>query len=251
MAKGEYTESLWDLIRQEYQAGASVNALSKKHGPSRPSIDYRARTQGWYRDPLMQEAIAATAAATLKSKNKKDTVKRAGLLFAAHSAEAFAGDYAADKASPVERIARDRVQLIEDHQTAWDDIYQLREDAKRLLRGEPTRVLVQPKNIYAEDGTTILERAELLTLTKRVSLAAKLIAIFEADARAMMTAQEGERRAYGFDYKTQLEDTSIDQNALRRRRELAGNVIELVKQLKGQSSEPPAEHPPTIESDVA
>lgn len=251
MPKGEYSEETWEQIRQDYEAGISTNALSKKYGPARPSIDYRARTQGWSRDPLLQEAVARTAAAAAKAKGNDRPVKRAGLLFSADPLEPSARAAGADK---VERIARDRLQLVEDHQDSWVGIDEIYEDAMRLLRGEPTRVLVRPQTIYAEDGTTILEKAEVLTLTKRVNLAFKLIALYEGASRGLMTKQEGERRAFGFDYKTQVIDASADEEGRRRRRELADSVVAMVEQAKKmaqQGSSAPPEAPPTVAPEVS
>lgn len=51
-----------------------------------------------------------------------------------------------------------------------------------------------------------------------------------------MTAQEGERRAYGVCYKQQQEAGPEDEAALQRRRELARSVIDTIKHLKEQES---------------
>jgi hypothetical protein len=77
-------------------------------------------------------------------------------------------------------------------------------------------------------------------------------AMFDADARALMLAQEGERRAWGFDYKTQQE--------LWRRNQLIDSIRELGSKLshiqstqgtvQTASLRPPSQ-PPTIDGEVA
>jgi hypothetical protein len=47
-----------------------------------------------------------------------------------------------------------------------------------------------------------------------------------------MIAQEGERRAYGLDYKQQQATQVVDDVQARRRQELMGSVVDLVSKLK-------------------
>ncbi len=119
-------------------------------------------------------------------------------------------------------VACDRAALILQHQGQWSDIYELRQDAFRMLRGEPMR-FVSNRDVLDENGD-IIEKAETLSLTKRIMLAHKLMAIFEADACSMMTAQEGERRAWGFDYRTQQDGNTVIEHELHRRNELIDKI---------------------------
>ena len=48
-------------------------------------------------------------------------------------------------------------------------------------------------------------------MTERLSLSAQLHTMFRTDASALMTAQEGERRAYGVSYKQQQEAGPKDE----------------------------------------
>ena len=57
-------------------------------------------------------------------------------------------------------------------------------------------------------------------------------ALYEKRARALMIAQEGERRAYGLDYKQQQATQVVDDVQARRRQELMGSVVDLVSKLK-------------------
>jgi hypothetical protein len=56
-------------------------------------------------------------------------------------------------------------------------------------------------------------------------------AMFDADARALMLAQEGERRAWGFDYKTQQEGNVVNEQELWRRNQLIDSIRELGSKL--------------------
>ena len=82
--------------------------------------------------------------------------------------------------------ARDR--LFERRRGEWEVFYELRADVYRILRGETPR---------------ILEAVEMSNILERMDIAKDLLALAEKDAKALMMAQEGERRAHGLDYKQQ------------------------------------------------
>ncbi|WP_457091241.1 hypothetical protein [Microvirga sp. P5_D2] len=107
--------------------------------------------------------------------------------------------------------ADQRAALLRRHKAAWAALYPLRE--------EVFRVLIDP-----EMGTT----------EQRLSHSARLQALFEKDARALKTAQEGERRAYGICYKQQQEAGPADEAEVQRKRELARSVIDMVQSMKDQ-----------------
>lgn len=244
MAKAKLTQEQWQRLGEEWCADVSVNSLSKKYGASRKAIDNSARRFGWVKDPILQEAIAAA------TRGKAQVMR--------HATDTSTRD------ATVDRIAGDRASLIMAHQSAWDGIYELRQDAFRMLRGEPTRLVAKPlEHDVQDEAGRIIERKAVMTLTKRINLAHKLMAIFETDARAMMTAQEGERRAWGFDYKTQQEGNTVNEAELRRRNELidslrtmGGKLAELqalqAAMSGAQTAQPrPLSQPPTIEGEVA
>ena len=62
-----------------------------------------------------------------------------------------------------------------------------------MLRVEPMRI-VSDRGILDKSGD-IIGKAEMPSLTKRITLAHKLLVTSEADARSIVSAQEGERRA--------------------------------------------------------
>jgi hypothetical protein len=100
----------------------------------------------------------------------------------------------------------------------------LRDDAFRVLKGEKTKLL---PDIAAED------------VQVRVSFAEKLIAMAHQSARALTIAQEGERRAYGFDYKQQQEASVEDEATARRRRELTDSILLMVHRARSEPAENP------------
>jgi hypothetical protein len=74
-----------------------------------------------------------------------------------------------------------RTSLVERHRAAWAEVYGLRDDAHRILKAELPKLIA---NVVVNDPQ------------ERVSLAMKVIAMFEKEVRALALAQEGERRAY-------------------------------------------------------
>ncbi|MEZ0167553.1 hypothetical protein [Microvirga sp. TS319] len=69
-------------------------------------------------------------------------------------------------------------------------------------------------------------------LENRVTMAAQLITMFKKCVRGLMMAQEGERRAYGVDYRQQTKEATRDEAEVRRRRELAGSILKMVDEMR-------------------
>ncbi|MBM6583354.1 hypothetical protein ILT44_24430 [Microvirga sp. BT689] len=111
--------------------------------------------------------------------------------------------------------ARDR--LFDRHRGEWEPLSELRADAYRILRGETPRILeaVEPSNAL-----------------ERTAIAKGLLTLVEKDAKALMMAQEGERRAHGLDYKQQQEAQTEDEAQARRKRELVASVVDFVSRLR-------------------
>jgi uncharacterized protein RhaS with RHS repeats len=134
-------------------------------------------------------------------------------------AKVHGGHLSADplsKAEFIERVADERARLVGRHQKDWSKVYSLRADAYAVLSGQ------QPKVI-----TMDYETATALETKDRINLAGKLIAMYEADARALSTAQEGERRANGMDYKAQSEVKQVDEAEARERKALVASLVQL------------------------
>jgi hypothetical protein len=124
-----------------------------------------------------------------------------------------------------------RAVLSEQHRAAWAQLYDLRDEAHRVLKGDKTKLLPD----------TVPDAAQV-----RMSLAEKLIAMFDKGTRALTIAQEGERRAYGFDYKQQQEASVGDEATARRRRELTGSILLMVHRARfGPAENPDGTEPET------
>jgi ribosomal 50S subunit-recycling heat shock protein len=119
-------------------------------------------------------------------------------------------------------VADTRRMVFERHRAAWASVHDLGDEAFRILRGEEPHIL---KGLQRD------------SVEERIDCAAKVITLFEKRAKALMMAQEGERRAHGLDYKQQQEVQTEDEAEIRRRRELTASIVELVSQLR-QRTEP-------------
>jgi hypothetical protein len=71
------------------------------------------------------------------------------------------------------------------------------------------------------------EEVTSMDTRERINLAGKLLAMFEADARALSTAQEGERRSNGMDYRAQAESKQVDEVEARERKALIASLVNL------------------------
>ncbi|MCB5173581.1 hypothetical protein [Microvirga lenta] len=99
--------------------------------------------------------------------------------------------------------------LIEQQRLAWIHISAVRENAYRFLRGEEPRTI----RGLATDGSQ-----------GRVSVTRKLLTMAERDANALMRAQEGQRRAYGFVYKQEA-STKEEAKAREERRKMVMSLL--------------------------
>ncbi len=102
------------------------------------------------------------------------------------------------------------------HKKGWEKVYAIRDDAHAVLSGKQTKVL-----------TLDYEEVTAMDTRERINLAGKLLARFEADARALSTAQEGERRSNGMDYKAQAETKQVDEAEARERKALVASLVQL------------------------
>jgi hypothetical protein len=107
--------------------------------------------------------------------------------------------------------------LFDQHRAAWASVHDLGDEMLRLLRGDELRIL---KGLQ-------IDRVE-----ERIDYGVKVITLFEKRAKALMIAQEGERRAHGLDYKQQQEAQAEDEATARRRAELIRSFLNTVDGVK-------------------
>lgn len=203
-------QETWSAIAQQFAAGVSVTAIAKRFNVSRGRIARRAKADGWTRDRAGDRHASADQQAPV-----------------AAPGSASGGGEAAGQVADPDPVAALRRR----HKAAWKDVYWLREEAHRILTGE---------------ASTFVGNVAFHGLEDRLSLAAQLIAIFKRDAKALMMAQDGERRAYGVDYRQQQREEAGDEAAARGRRELTDSILKWVDDTRrmADASSQAAETPP-------
>ena len=100
----------WETIRAEYEAGATMGELSRKHGVSKPTISVRARKEGWTRDV----SGAIDRMATAKANGVTNTVSPQ------------------KKAAAVDAAAERKAAVIREQREAWDGF---KAEVKKALEG--------------------------------------------------------------------------------------------------------------------
>jgi hypothetical protein len=65
--------------------------------------------------------------------------------------------------------------------------------------------------------------------TERLKYAGRMFAVYNTAANALMVAQEGERRAHGFDYRDQRKAATVDAQDQTRRAELMTEIAGLIE----------------------
>jgi hypothetical protein len=188
------TPEEWTKVGELYVANVPVLRISKQFGVARISIDRAAKRYGWVKIPQgdIEEVVQAKV----------------------HGGHLSTDPQA--KAEFIEKVADERALLMRRHKKGWEKVYAIRDDAHAVLSGRQTKVLT----LDYEEVTTMDAR-------ERINLAGKLLAMFEADARALSTAQEGERRSNGMDYKAQAESKQVDEVEARERKALVASLVQL------------------------
>jgi hypothetical protein len=153
----ELSPETWDEIARRYADGVPVNTIVKSFNVSRARITRRANMLRWIRDG----AEAGDAVASVQTQ------------------DAHPGSSQEARATSVGDVADHRTILIKRHLAAWDDVNALDREAMRILRGEEPQIL---------KGLEINDAEERLRVVDR------LLILFDKAARALMLAQEGERR---------------------------------------------------------
>ena len=194
----------WALLAKDYAADISVAQLARKYGVARQTIMERAKKQGWAVRP--KEEIYDATQAKLQGVSSDATPEA--------------------KAALTNAIANDRARLIQQHQRGWRKVHDLRADAYLILEGKRPRIIREMKQ--TEGGATeLIADLQFKDLKERVKFAQMVIAMYEADARALSTAQEGERRSNGMDYKAQAESKQVDEVEARERKALVASLVQL------------------------
>ncbi len=215
-AVGKLNPEIWAEIGRKWITGVTPSQLSREYGVTRRAITQAAERYKWVRIPE-EEIQAATQA-------KLQVTDHVAALVNSPGTRGRAVDEAADA----------RARLIRKHQRDWEALYLIRADAHLILRGQNPKIIADGQK--TDRGATMMVRdLEFKDMKDRVGFARKLIEIFEADVRALSAAQEGERKANGFDYKAQQQTDARDETEERDRKRLLASLSESLNALKGQA----------------
>jgi len=118
----------------------------------------------------------------------------------------------------LERGADTFRSLVKEHQAEWRDIERLRVDALAAYQDETFRPEDASDSWNAKEG---------------LNHAAKLFNMYNTSANALMVAQEGERRAHGFDYRDQKKAAKEEGKDYARQADALREMMEAIEVLAG------------------
>ena len=206
------TDETWQVIRDQWAAGASDAALATQFGVSRQTIERRATTHKWRND-----ACEGTSGRPPDRPQAKGSDSRGN-----------------DGGAPSQPI-RDRAQLALKHQAEWEELESIRadvvaafQDIRIQLRSSVSSASPDRQNRKSSTGTQNLPPGlgPRVTLDEHLKQATRWAALYEKAASGLQKAQEGERRAYGFDYKMQQQQTAVDPVEQQRINEMIDYLLD-------------------------
>ena len=107
----------------------------------------------------------------------------------------------------------ERAHLIRFHQREWKDIEKIRKLAIKA---------------FTDDEFKPSDADEDWSAKERLAYASKLFNMYNTAANALMVAQEGQRRSYGFDYRDQRKAANAEAQDQTRRAELMTEIAGLI-----------------------
>jgi hypothetical protein len=197
----ELVSEPWDDIERQFSEGVHIDALASRFNVSRSQIRRRASKLGWVRKGGGDGEAAAPRA-------RQDKAQRS-----------LRGDVTGEAS-----VADQRAAIVERQRTAWGGVYGLRDDAHRILKGQRPKFI---KDVAVDNAQ------------ERVSLAVKVMAMFEKEARALTVAQEGERRAYGLSSKQHQEPSGEGEAQIRQRCELIDSILSTMHRARFEPADTP------------
>ncbi len=174
--------AVWAQVRAGYERGASFSELSRSSGLSRTAIRTRARLEGWTRPDAEQEPVPCPAGTRGR---RPDAVH-----------------------PPLDSLPDERHAVIRQHRREWRDLDRLRREAIRAASASP------PASPSPEEANRVSSKEQL-------GHAKLLMTLYKNAVEAITTKQEGERRAHGFDYRTQQETGTVDKQKAERDAKIA------------------------------
>jgi hypothetical protein len=217
MAHRGLPEAEWQIIREAYEEGTSLTEIGRQYEVSAQAVHKQAKKRGWVRahrrvSDVQPDVDAATTAKLV------DEFNHAGFNHGINHAGEDEG-----YAEAVAGAADLRVGIIRRHRSAWDEL--------RELERMAFQAALEPDWVPPGD-----EPGHSLPFSKRLDYATSLAKLYKQHAEQLMTAQEGERRANGFDYKLQQaetkppEDPEIGAKRVQNLKDLIAGIHDLARQ---------------------
>lgn len=203
----ELTDDEWQSVGEAFKAKVSVNSLSKTYGVSRAAINKQAERRGWMKSEA-HDAIAD--AVESRARSQADGID-----------ESQTEDEIRDA---IHRAADSKAAIILQHREQWMTIGLLMQEANRAI----TDLTWFPEGFVYRDKT-ITEASEFTTFHRRVYYE-RLMNLFTKGTNALFMFQEGQRRAHGFDYKAQRDESASASATQDNRRELARRLDAIMQQ---------------------
>jgi hypothetical protein len=225
MALRGLPEVEWLAIGRAYEEGASPTALCRQYEISLQALYQQRKQRGWVRPNRRASNVQADV----------DTATTAKLVGEFNHADLNHGiNHAGEDegyAEAVEGAADLRVGIIQRHRTAWSEI--------RELERMAFQAALDPDWVPPGD-----EPGHPLPFGKRIEYATSLAKLYKQHSEQLVTAQEGERRANGFDYKLQQaetkppEDPEISAKRVQGLKDLIAGIHDLARQRASHPSSP-------------
>jgi hypothetical protein len=210
-------EAEWQLIREAYEEGASLTEIGRQYRVSAQAVHKQAKKRGWVKPNRTASDVQAdvdTATTAKLTGEFNHAIPNHGIN---HPDEDEGYDAAVEGAADL------RVGIIQRHCTAWSELRELERTAFQAA--------LDPDWVPPGD-----EPGDPLPFDKRIQYATSLAKLFKQHAEQLVTAQEGERRANGFDYKLQQAETKPpeDPEIAAQRQQNLKNLIAGIHDLARQ-----------------
>jgi hypothetical protein len=216
-------EAEWHLIREAYEEGTSLMEIGREYGISAQAVHKQAKKRGWVRANRRTDDVQADV-------DRLTTAKLAGEFNHAipnHAINHADEDEGYDAA--LEGAADLRVGMIQRHRAAWNEVRELGRIAFQAA--------LEPD--WVPPGE---EPGRPLPFARRLDYATSLSRLFRQHAAELMAAQEGERRAHGFDYRMQQAETKPPEDpllAIEKQKSLQ-RILDNMNSIARQKASPPA-----------